>query len=172
MFKTARNKSGGANAVNLARDTAGILKNAFESIITKRGSGEKTGNVEMVVNIFNGIGEVEGWNLVSIGEALAKSLMDGKMKGLVQNRRTHQEQGPQRPAVHVGGKQEAKLLKSRKGKKVGLINNEQGETLFGANEFIKGRTNACHHFRLGKEGFIAECKEDISKEAAHAEGGI
>ena len=92
MFKAARNKSGGANAVNLAGDTAGILKNAFESIITKRGSGEKTGNVEMVVNIFNGIGEVEGWNLVSISEALAKSLMDGKVEGLVQNRWADQKQ--------------------------------------------------------------------------------
>ena len=80
MFKAARNKSGGANPVNLAGNTAGILENAFKGIIAKRGSGEKTSDVEMVVNIFNGIGEIEGWDLVSIGEALAKSLVDGQMQ--------------------------------------------------------------------------------------------
>jgi hypothetical protein len=43
--------------------------------------------VKVVVNIINGFLEVEGGDLVSIGEALAESLVDGEVQGLVENRR-------------------------------------------------------------------------------------
>ena len=40
--------------------------NTFESIVAKRGTGKETGNVQMVVNIFNGFLEIERWDLVLI----------------------------------------------------------------------------------------------------------
>ena len=112
MFQAARNEGGGAEAVNLAGNAAGVFKNAFKGIITEWGTGKKTGNVEMVINIFNGFFEIEGWDLVGIGKPLAKSLVDGEMQGLVQNGGAHQEQGTEGTAVHLGGKQETKLLLS------------------------------------------------------------
>ena len=54
LFQAARNEGGGAEAVNLAGNAAGVFKNAFKGIITEWGTGKKTGNVEMVINIFNG----------------------------------------------------------------------------------------------------------------------
>ena len=152
LFQTARNESGGANAVNLAGDAAGILKNALESIIAKRGTGKKTGNVQMMVNIINGLLEIQGWNLVSIGESLAKSLMDGEMEGLVQNGRSHQEQGTQRTAVHIGRKQETELLEGERRKEMSLVNDEQGVALFGADEFIEGGADAGSPFSVWKRG--------------------
>lgn len=172
LFKAARNESGGADSVDLAGEAAGVVKDLFKGIITKRGSRNKTCDAEMMLDVFNRYLEVEGWDMVSIGKALSKSFMNGKVKGLIQNRRAYKEQGTQRTAVHVGGEQETELLKGEMGKEMSLVNNKEGITLFGADEFVKSRADASYHFRFGKHGFIAEGEEDVAKKAAHAQSGV
>jgi hypothetical protein len=53
---------------NLPENPTGALKNAGESIIAKRGIGKESGDMGMVVNIFNGFLEVKRRYLVGAGE--------------------------------------------------------------------------------------------------------
>jgi predicted NodU family carbamoyl transferase len=93
LVKAASNESGGAKAVNLAGNAARVFKDTFEGIVREGRTGKKTSDVEVVVNIINGLLEIERRDLVRVGESLAKSLMDGNVQGLVQGRWTYQEQG-------------------------------------------------------------------------------
>jgi hypothetical protein len=62
------------------------------------------------------------------------------------------------------------MFKGKRRQEIGLINIEQRVALFGADELIKGGTDAGHYLGFGKGGFLADGKEDLSVEVAYTQG--
>ncbi len=112
LVDPASNQGGGAQAVDLARNAAGVLEDAFECIVAERGAGGVPGNAQVVLDVLNGFFEVQRRKLIGIGQALAKSFVDGQVQGLGKNRWADEQQGSQGTAVHVGAEEQAELLES------------------------------------------------------------
>ena len=85
LIDAARDQGGGAQAVDLARNAATVFEDAFEGIITERRTGGKPGDAQVVLDIIQGLFEIQGGELVRIGQALAEGLMDGQVQSLAED---------------------------------------------------------------------------------------
>ena len=126
----------------------------------------------MVLDVFEGFFEIQGRELVRVGQALAEGFVDGQVQGLAEDGRADQQEGGQRAAVHVGAQEQAELLESGGRQQVGFVEDEQGEALLGADEVFEGRADAGDHSGLAEGWLVAQSDQDIAVQAGDAEGGI
>ena len=172
LVDAASDQSGNAQAVDLAGEAASVLEDTFEGIVTERRTGDIPGDAQVVLNVLEGLFEVQGRELVRVGQALTEGFVDGQAQGMAEEGGTDEQEGGQRAAVHVGAKEQAELLESSGRQQVGFVEDEQGEALLGTNEVFESGADAGDHSGLAEGWFVAEGCQDIPVEASDAEGGV
>ncbi len=77
-------EGGGAEAVNLPRDAFGVIVNASEGIIGKKGCALVARELDVVADVSQGLGQIERREMKRGGEALEKSLVKGEAESAAQ----------------------------------------------------------------------------------------
>jgi len=127
LVDAAGDQGGDAQAVDLARQTAGVLEDTFESIVAERGTRDVPGDTQVMLDVFERFFEIQWRKLVRVGQALAEGFVDGQVQGLAEDGRADQQEGGQRAAVHVGAQEQAELLESGGRQQVGFVEDKQGK---------------------------------------------
>jgi hypothetical protein len=113
LFSSTEEKGGATEIVNLAGDALGVIVNESQKAV-----GEErvltAGDAEMVLDVSGSLLEVEGAEVVTNGDALAKSFKGSKAELVSQVRLTKKDEGEQRGRIHLVVKQEAELIEERR----------------------------------------------------------
>ncbi len=127
----------GTETIDQARDTLGVVKDAGDSVIGEKRTTEKTGELDMVVDVGNGLRQIKRGKVVSSGQPLVKGFVNGKVQSMAETRLTDKEQGAERLAVHGGREKEAELLESERGEEVSFVKNNS-PIMEGLQQLVKG----------------------------------
>jgi len=109
----AHQKRGGAEAIDLPGNTFGVIIDASEGIIRKESAAFVTVENDLVADISHRLGQVKRREMIGGGQAVEKGVVRGQAQGAAQFGLTNQQQGSQGLAVHMGGEEQADLLKGR-----------------------------------------------------------
>lgn len=93
LVKHAGQEGGGAEEVNLARDTFGVIEDATEGIVAEKLPTLKAGDLDVVLDVGNAVLQVEGLEMVTDGQALVESLVASQAEGVAQSGLADQEEG-------------------------------------------------------------------------------
>jgi len=107
FFTGSHEESGGTQAVDQARDALGVFVDAGQGIIGKKGTGFVIGELDMVADIGDGLGQVKRRQVEMGGNALVEGFMGGQLQDAAQLGLANQEQDAQGLAVHFSGEEQA-----------------------------------------------------------------
>ena len=107
FFTGSHEERGGTQAVNQARDALGVFVNTRQGIIGEKGTGLVIGELDMVADIGDGLGQIKRRQVVMGGNALVECFMRGQFQDAAQLWLAHQEQDAQGLAVHFSGEEQA-----------------------------------------------------------------
>jgi hypothetical protein len=71
----------------------------------KRGASLVLGELDVVVDVGDGLSQVEGWQVVMGGQALEEGFVRSQAEGTAQLRLADEEQDAEGLAVHLGGEE-------------------------------------------------------------------
>ena len=123
-------KSGGTQAVNLPGDALGVIVNASEGIVGKENAIFVARELDLVMDVRNRLGHVKGREMEGGGQALEEGFMRSHVQSAAEFGLTHEKQGGEGLAVHVGGKEHAELLKNVIREQMSFVEDEEGGAVF------------------------------------------
>ncbi len=129
------------------------------------------GDKEMVLDVADGVFQVERGEVKRDANALAKGVEGSKAKFESQVRLAEEDEQETRGGVHVGVEQEAELVKEGRGELVGLINDKNG-TPAQTVSVVEGIAELGEHCAKIKSGFNLEAKQDLAIKSSGFEVGI
>src|SRR3990172_1797979 len=95
----AGQEGGGADLVDASGQAFGIVEEAGDGIVGEDGTGGVAGDADLVLDVGEGFGQVQGPEMVADGEALGERLVDGQAEGAAEVRVADQQDGGQGGAV-------------------------------------------------------------------------
>jgi hypothetical protein len=162
----------GAEAVNLSGDAFGVIINAGKGIIGEKRPALVARELDVVVDVGNGLGKVEGREMEGGGEALEERLVRRHAQGAAQLRLANEEESAEGLGVHVGREKQAELLEGGVREKLSLVEDEEGGAVLVEEQVFEGGADAGDHFGFGEQGFITEGGQEFAVKAGDAEEGI
>jgi hypothetical protein len=172
LVNHAGQEGGGAKEVNLAGDALGVIEDAAQRVVAEELAALKAGDPDVVLDISNGVLQVEGLEMVADGQALVEGLVAGQAQGVAQDGLADQEQRGQGMAVHLVRQQQAELLKGISRQQVGLVDDQQGEAAPGLDQVAEGGADGGHQLGPAVGGLVMQGRQDIALETIHANGWI
>ena len=118
----AKEESGTAEVVDPPGDTFGVIVDEGQEAVGEEGV-LATGDAEMVFDVGGGLLEVEGFEVVADGDALAEGLEGSEAEFVGQVRLAEEDEGEERSSVHVVVEEEAELIEELRGQEVGLVDD-------------------------------------------------
>ena len=158
--------------VDEAGNALGVVIDAGDGIVGKKGAAEMPGELDMVTDVSRGLSKIKRGEVIDGGEALEKCLMGSKAQNAAQFRLADEEERSEGLAVHAGGEKQAELFEGGVGQEVSLVKDDQRNTALALDEFIEDRTDGGDHFGPAEEGRVAECSEQFAINAGHTEEGV
>jgi hypothetical protein len=136
LLGSTEEESGAAEVVDLASDALGVIVDGGEE-----GVGEErfvaTGDAEMVLDVGGGLFEVEGFEVVTDGDALVEGFKGSEAEFVGQVGLAKEDESKGGSGIHIVVEQEAELIEEVRGKEMSLVDDEEGEATF-AGQVGKG----------------------------------
>ena len=124
VFSSAQQESTATDIVDLAGDTLGVVIDAGDKAIAKD-LVLRASDVQVVLDVGDGLLEVKGAKLVTDGDTLMESLIGGEAEELGQVGLTKQDQSEQGGGVHLVVEEEAELVEDVGRQTMGFVEDEQ-----------------------------------------------
>jgi hypothetical protein len=170
LLGSAEEESRAAKVVDLASDALGVIVDGGEEGVGEEGV-LATGDAEMVFDVGGGLLEVEGFEVVTDGDALVEGLKGSEAEFVGEVGLAKEDEGKQGSGIHIVVEQEAELIEEVRGKEMSLVDDEEGEAAF-ADEVGEGSAE------LGEEAGKAEGRvslqgeQDLVVEGSDGEMGV
>ena len=100
LLGSAEEESGAAEVVDLASDALGVIVDGGEEGVGEEGV-LATGDAEMVLDVGGGLLEVEGFEVVTDGDALMEGLKGSEAELVGEVRLAKEDEGKQGSGIHI-----------------------------------------------------------------------
>lgn len=114
MLRSTQEESTAANIVDLAGHALGVIVDATDETVAED-LVLAASDAEMVLDVTDGLFEVEGVEMVTDGDALVESLVGSEAQLAGQVGLAEQDEGERGSRVHLVVEQKAELVKDARG---------------------------------------------------------
>src|SRR3970282_431469 len=101
LVDQARHEGGGAHLIDAARNAFGVLEDALQGVVGKEGARFVAGDLRLMLDVADGLLQIERAEVIANREALVERFMNGKMEGAPEIRMADQHHGGEGLTVHL-----------------------------------------------------------------------
>jgi hypothetical protein len=166
LLGSAEEESRAAKVVDLASDALGVIVDGGEEGVGEEGV-LATGDAEMVFDVGGSLLEVEGFEVVTDGDALVEGFVRRETELVGQVRLAEEDEGDQGSGVHLVVEQEAQLVKEFRWQEVRFIDDEQDVATL-ACQVVECGAELREETHKAESGFDLQSEEDFTVEGGDA----
>ena len=170
LLGSTEEESRAAEVVDLASDALGVIVDGGEEGVGEEGV-VATGDAEMVFDVGGGLLEVEGFEVVTDGDALVEGLKGSEAELVGEVGLAKEDEGKQGSGIHIIVEQEAELIEEVRGKQVSLVDDEEGEAAL-AGEVGEGSAELREETGKAEGRISLQGKQDLVVEGGDGEMGV